>query len=398
MTPMSENSNARAVITMLSTAPNDVALGRPAVTRSHVAGQADGHDGFAIGPFASIVRTATTGVQARVTADPSLGPRTTQMAGRADDCADDLPLSTSSVTALMPNPGDSPLATSTLLKLTTPSFSLAPEARTRALGRRNPSVSGTSAPSKHSSTYGRGGSRACPRRKPKDVSGPLTEAFELPGHQPGGRSLTSVFAVTAKISRIVADWTRGQRQLPSVIKAAAALATLAFCLSSTSSFAQSFDETMRFILTGTTTENYVAFTRPELSLTTTITDLNSNDCTFDYKQTAQGYAVPFLVYQLFPSADMSGNSPPGLGSPLTYEGHVSLNAINTWSLGENGLVRLGGTSETVNTFRLSIPGHEADRTCTDCQISVPDTIDPTRWQKAVDYLKAQYCRGSTSAF
>lgn len=62
-------------------------------------------------------------------------------------------------------------------------------------GRENPSVSGPCAPSKHSSTYGRGGTRACPRRKPKDACGSPNRGFSTP--RSPGRALSNAWPMDA---------------------------------------------------------------------------------------------------------------------------------------------------------------------------------------------------------
>jgi len=57
-------------------------------------------------------------------------------------------------------------------------------------------------PSKHSSTYGRGGIRVCSGRKPKAVCGSPLEAFQLPGHQGDGemRSKYAFIAIVTLLS------------------------------------------------------------------------------------------------------------------------------------------------------------------------------------------------------
>lgn len=186
---------------------------------------------------------------------------------------------------------------------------------------------------------------------------------------------------------------------------------VALALSSTAARAQSFEETVNFLLTGNQQLSSVTF-GDVMSMTneTTIVSYDGPNCKVDVSVKQGG---TLLILQLLFSDPQKMQ---GLPKESTTDGEtgvvsnvtIDFNAVAQWEIkqvaGNYGpyayQVTLNGAGEPIMSGKQSVPVvGERPLQCTDnCPYSLPLTLNLDRFEAAMNYLYSAYCTGSSSAF
>lgn len=188
--------------------------------------------------------------------------------------------------------------------------------------------------------------------------------------------------------------------------------------------AQSYEETVNFIVTGSSQTNESTFGNKLTLLTTsTINGYDANACTFDLTMRQEGFYLAFVdrtgasnptgsddsdAPAQKPQDDLLTNKPDYTPPSMVTRIKLDFNAVSSWRIDpitdEYGLIayqfHLDGTGKTITSMtRRFGDGAEKDLTCTNnCGLLLSPDTDLDRFKKAMDYLFSQYCAGSYSAF
>jgi hypothetical protein len=186
--------------------------------------------------------------------------------------------------------------------------------------------------------------------------------------------------------------------------------------------AQSYDETVRFLIIGSKQDTTREFGIPiTLMNKTTVVSTNESDCTVEF--TARAYGTDVSTALMFGGPAMLGsklgqsgsnNDSASQSAKETYiEQSMKLHfsAMSNWKYEENlvgniptnFLVTFDGNGQPIleGTVRVAVMGaiQENQQSCaTSCQISVPADTDMDRYEKALAHLYETYCSSEESAF
>lgn len=202
-----------------------------------------------------------------------------------------------------------------------------------------------------------------------------------------------------------------------ITRLAALAAALMVTGAAAPALAQSYEETVNFIVTGNVKTSEVSFgNQMTVASTNRITGYDANQCTFDIETTSDGLlaglSMLFLGPELGKRPDAAVQPPPpapDTATPiLATSTRIHLNAVSGWEVlpltSQYGLhgyqLSLNGTGDTINSGTVTISGKRAVVVdCKDkCGFNFPPDTDLDRFKKAMDYLFSQYCAGSYSAF
>lgn len=203
--------------------------------------------------------------------------------------------------------------------------------------------------------------------------------------------------------------------MPAPIAAVALAAALAIAASP--AVAQSYEETINFIVTGNPATSEVSFGNEWTTLTTSrITAYNANECTFDMEIAAEGMGLGLSLWLMDPTpsgeadtSEQQTEQPYQSGSPIAASKvRYNLNAVTSWRIdpletqyGRHAYeMTLDGTGKVIGVWDTTIRDtKQPEWACTaKCPLDFPPDTDLDRFSKAMDYLYSEYCTGSYSAF